>query len=480
MSLFGVILLSSWKDLAIEEANEQGCPVHIALATIEAETGGRNIVGDNGNALGYGQVWPKWHMDAFRYAGGRTGLSVPSDLPSLTALTIGNDHFSMIVTVFVIKKIWEGSGGVWSQFTYSYVGPAIPPSDFKRREAIWNKYQNSNYDSSGSAGFIGPQADVVIPVTNFQIVDGSDKSGSILYGRRYRVIVSSLDGQKALDVSQLRCTFECTKVIQMQPQFSTITIYNLSAQTENTIISEGCRVVLEAGYEGEQYGVVFDGNVVQAIRSKEEATTYILTLVAADSDMWMSYSLSAFSMVKGQNSRSALESCASRATIPTKLGSISSQLSESKLTRGKVFFGLTSDYIRQIASSENGTAYVENGEINIIKAEDIHDGEIIELSPETGLINIPVQSEYGVTIKALLNPRIKINSLLHVDNSLVRNQQYEQGQPIYSLDHDGIYRVIKTKIIGDTRGNDWYTEVETVTQSGILPAMVANGTQSPW
>lgn len=475
-----MILLPDWKSLATEEAKRQGCPVPIVLATVEAETSGNNIVGDNGNALGYGQVWPKWHMDAFNYAGSRTGSSIPSDLTSLRNLVLSSDNFSMIVAVFVIKKIWESSGGSWSKFTYSYVGPAIPLMDFKRRNDIWNKYQNSNYDNTGSAGFIGPQSDVVIPVTNFEVVEGSQKLGDILYGRRYRVIVSTLDGEKALDVSQLRCTFECIKVIQMQPQFSVISIYNLSAGTENTIISEGSRVVLEAGYEGEQYGVIFDGNVVQAIRSKEEATTYVLTLVAADSDMWMNYSLSAFSMVKGQNSRAALENVTSKATIPTYFGSISSSLSESKLTRGKVFFGLTSDYVRQIARSENATAFIIDGKINLIKATDIPEGEIIELSPKTGLIGVPAQNEYGVSIRCLLNPKIKVGSLVNIDNSIVRNQQYEQGQPIYSLDHDGIYRVIKTTVSGDTRGNNWYTEVETVTQSGILPAMVTNGTQFPW
>lgn len=478
MSWFGVIRLSDWRSLATQEANTQGCAIPIVLATIEAETSGQNIAGDNGNALGYGQVWSKWHMDAFNYAGRRLGISVPTDLPSLTTLTLGNDQFSMIVAVYVIKSMWESSKGSWSNFTYSYVGPAIPSSDFKRREVIWNKYQSSG--NIGSAGFIGPQADVVIPSVNFEVIGGSEKKGDILYGRRYRVIVSSLDGETALDVSQLRCTFNCVKVMMVQPQYSTITIYNLSAETENTIISEGCRVVLEAGYEGEQYGVIFDGNVVQDIRSKEDGTTFTLTLVAADADMWMSYSLSAFSMVRGQNSRKALDFCIGRATISTEIGSISDSLSEAKLTRGKVFFGLTSDYVRQIARSENATAYIEDGKINIVKVTDVPDGEIIELSPTSGLIGVPVQSEYGVKIKCLLNPQIKLNTLVHVDNSLVRNQQYEQGQAIYSLDGDGIYRVIKVTKIGDTRGNDWYTEIETVTQAGIIPALVANGTQSSW
>ena len=478
--------MSDWKSLATQEANRQSCSVTIVLATIEAETFGRNITGDNGNAIGYGQVWPSWHMDSFEYAGRQLGIPIPSDLPSLTTLVLGNDQLSMIATVYCIKQFWDSAQGDWPRFTYRYVGPAIPASDFARRKAIWDKYQGSNFDNTGSAGIAAnstqsaQSSDTLSqPTTQYGIIPNSTtKSQDILYGRRYRVIVSSLDGEKALDVSQLRCTFNCVKTMQLEPQFSTIVIYNLSPQSENTIITEGFRVTIEAGYEGSQYGLIFDGDVVQTIRNKEDGTTYTLTLVAADSDRWMSYSTLNFSMVRGQNSRAIVENCASKATIPTELGNISDSLSTSKLTRGKVIFGLTRDYIRQIAQSENATAYIEGGKINIVKADDIPEGEILDLSSESGLIGVPAQADYGVTIKCLLNPRIKIDSLVHVDNSLVRAQQFEQGQQVYALDSDGIYKVIQITYSGDTRGNDWYTEVETVTQAGKLPAMIANGKQS--
>jgi len=126
-----------------------------------------------------------------------------------------------------------------------------------------------------------------IPITQYGIIPNSlTASLDILWGRRCRVIVSSLDGQVALDVSQLRVTFNSVKTMQLEPQFSEIVIYNLSPQSENTIIEEGFRVTIEAGYEGSQYGLVFDGDVVQAIRNKEDGTTYMLTLVAADADRW--------------------------------------------------------------------------------------------------------------------------------------------------------------------------------------------------
>lgn len=467
--------------MAQSRASAQNCPVNIVLATVEAETGGRNITGDNGNALGYGQVWPKWHMESFQSAGKMLGISVPSDLASLKNLVLSNDTFSMTVAVEVIKKYWQSSGGDWPKFTYSYVGPAIPNSDFQRRLAIWNKYNNSNFDYSSSAPEVAAGTSTVtpqVPATNYGVLPDSQKIGSKLYGRKYRVIVSDDSGDKALDVSELKIVFSCEKVMAPQPQYAEATIYNLSVETENKLIKEGYRIVIEAGYDSDQYGLIFDGNVLQVLRSKENGTDYTLTLIAADGDLPLNYSISAFSLLRGQNAREALQKGLATASIPTDLGYAANILSRNTLPRGKASFGLTRDLLLKLAQSVQGTTYIENGKINIITADDYPEGEIVSLDPNSGLIGVPEQTEAGIAIKCLLNPRIKVGSFLHVNNSLIRTSQVKQGQTFYGLDKDGIYRVIKLTHKGDTRGQDWYTECDCITQSGVLPALVANGYQS--
>ena len=71
----------------------------------------------------------------------------------------------------------------------------------------------------------------------------------------------------------------------------------------------------------------------------------------------------------------------------------------------------------------------------------------------------------------MLNPRIRINSLIHVDNKKIENYQYQQGSPVRQLDTEGIYRVIKLTHRGDTRGDEWVTEIEAIGQAGLLPGM---------
>jgi hypothetical protein len=351
--------------------------------------------------------------------------------------------------------------------------------------------------------FLGPYSDVAYPETHFGVVPGSVAYGNKLYGRRYRLIVTnqvtakpsstvlpdtaedqvaSARPEVSLDVSQLHCTFRVVKTQLMAPNLSIITIYNLSPKTENAIIQEGYRVVIEAGYVGSQYGGIFDGNVVQVLRSKENGTDYVLTLVSADSDAFLAYGTANFTLLRGQNHRDIIDHVVSTASVPTEIGRISPNLSDTQLTRGRVFFGSAADILKQVADSQDATFYMEDGRVNIVKPEDLPYDEVIELSPSTGLIGVPVQQDAGATIRMLLNPKVKLGSFVHVDNSLIRTVQQDPaaGQQPYSLDQDGLYRVIKITHLGDSRGPDWYTEVETITQSGKLPALMTSGDKSIW
>lgn len=484
-------------DLAIGEARFQKVEVNIVLATIEAETEFSNILGDSGNAMGFGQVWPAWWMSNFQYAADRMGFSLPSGMDALRQKTTSDDYFSMIVTVKTIKDIWLSSNKDWRKFTLSYVGAGIPQSDYDRRYKIWQKYANgdpataayassggsstsSSYTSSSGGSGATDESAGNYSATNFQVSAGAVQSGSLQYGRRYRIIVSSESGV-ALDVSKLHCVFSVTKTMLMQPNYSEVDIYNLNPETENSIIREGYRIVIEAGYEGENYGMIYDGDVIQAIRDKEEGVTYKLTLRCLDSDRFMSFGFANMSILRGQSSRNLIETITNQASIPSKINNISQDLAEAKLTRGKVVFGLAKDYLRQLAKTENATYYMEDGKVNIVKMTDLPSDEIITLSPTSGLLEVPAQSEFGVNIKCLMNPRIKPLRLIHIDNSVIRQLKVDIGQIVRSLDADGIYRVLTVTYKGDTRGNDWYCECETISQAGgMIPGMLSQPTANPW
>lgn len=328
------------------------------------------------------------------------------------------------------EKFLAGNGTVdelAELFCWKWERPNKSLAHLERRISSANKYLQQFTGVAGPAGVDSANSQtetITVEATNYEVVKGSEKEGDTLFGRRCRITIADEDNN-ALDVSKLRCTFNIVKTIQMEPNVSIIEIYNLAIKTENDIITNGKRVTVEAGYEGTQFGLIFDGDILQCINSREDGTTCKLTIVALDSDRAINFEMADFSIVRGQTQRSIVEHMTNVASNPIQLGSISEQLDDTQLPRGKVFFGKMSDYCRQIAKGNELQFYMDDGTLNLISMKDLPEGEIVDLSPSSGLIGTPEQSDYGVTGKCLLNPQIKLNSMIHIDNSLVRAKQID-------------------------------------------------------
>ena len=296
--------------------------------------------------------------------------------------------------------------------------------------------------------------------------------GNKLYGRKYRLLVFDEVGQ-GIDISDLHFTFDCEKVMGGNGTTSKITVYNLNARTEGYFMDRADRLTLEAGYEG-LFGVIFDGDVIQCIRSKENGTDFKLVFTCKDGDRFANEAFVNMSVSSKQTRRDIIENIASSATVPSKLGDISETYNEGKYIRGKVMFGKAADYIQQIGKINNGSFYMENGSVNLIRLQDGLTESVVKLDSESGLLGTPQQSEIGVNFKALLNPKIRLNTLVNIDNKQIIAREYEDGSAMGKiLDADGVYRVIRLSYIGDNRGNDWHIECEAASQSGAIPQIFA-------
>ncbi|MDF2791602.1 MAG: hydrolase [Neobacillus sp.] len=380
-------------------------------------------------------------------------------------------------TSISLDDFMKGNGSVdelTTAFCSSWERAGVPMMETRQSKA--NEYFSKYTGTSPSSDSANSSSDnITVEATNYQVIADSQKKGDVLFGRRYRITVSDSNGD-GLDVSDLRCTFNITKTIQMEPNSSEITIYNLNAKTENSIMMNGKRVTVEAGYEGTQFGLIFDGDILQTIRERENGTTFKLTIIALDSDRAINFDIANFSLVKGQTARNIVEHIVNKAGNPIDIGSISEKLSGQKLTRGKVLFGKASDYLRQIAKSNELQYYMDDGRLHLISLDELPEGEIIELTPTSGLIGTPEQTDYGISGQCLLNPQIKLNSLIHIDNSTVRAKRIDingsnaapqggtatDGSPITSNVRNTILAEAK-KICDDPRtGYVWGGTGETV------------------
>lgn len=141
---------------------------------------------------------------------------------------------------------------------------------------------------------------------------------------------------------------------------------------------------------------------------------------------------------------------------------------------------MAKDYLEQIAQGSEATLYMNNGQVNLIKATDLPKDTILKLSPSSGLIGQPQQTELGITAKCLLLPQLAVERCVQIDSQYIKERQVSIGTLQTRLDPQGVYKIAKVTYSGDNRGSDWYAEIEAMTQSGYLPALLANSSGNPF
>lgn len=316
---------------------------------------------------------------------------------------------------------------------------------------------------------------------------------NILYGRKYRVLVAD-DKTTALDVSNLRVVFKIEKLPSAVANYAEIKIYNLREETETGIINESTRVIVEAGYDGyytqtingteftyiaNQYGVIFEGEIIQYIREKEDNVDHVLTLVCCDGNSFLSDNIISMTVNAGQNKRQIINTISQKSLIPSEIGRVSPDISSQRLPRGKVIFGEPKKYLRDIARESNGEFFIEDGRIYIQRSTDVPPGQTLVISPTSGLIGTPEQTQEGISFRTLLDPRIKLFTMIKIDNSYIQQIRQQRGQYQLILDQNGQYQAYKITHVGDSRGLEWYTEVEGVGRYGKCPAFLFDQSQAP-
>lgn len=319
------------------------------------------------------------------------------------------------------------------------------------------------------------------------VLTGEISTNPKFWGRKWKIIVTLTDGTVinsdgssssfAFDLSSLRVTGTISDNLVSSYNPAEIVIYNLNRETERLILSQGEKIYIEAGYNNpELYGAIFSGTIYQAKRSKANVTDYILTLRALGSYDILSAGIIGLTARRGSNYRELLDLVASNSNPKLEVNQVPEEWgTENQFSKGVSLVGKTSDVIKGIAESTNSIIRIEDGKINVIQLAE-QPSEAIELNYKTGLVGQPTQNREGVMFQCLLNPKIKLNTWVHINNALISEMDIEYGEMmVQSLDVDGLYRVVERNFSFDTRGNDWYLNCKAISQSGGLPDLLVDG-----
>lgn len=292
----------------------------------------------------------------------------------------------------------------------------------------------------------------------------------------------------ALDLSNLRIRFSIRRGDLKTPNSADIRMYNVSDQTAQRAQKEFERIVLQAGYAG-NYGVIFDGTIKQVRRGRESQTDTYLDITAADGDSAYNFAVMSTSLAAGSTPdghlQAALQAMASRGITMGQ----GMTLSGNKLPRGKVMFGMVRDHLDNLGKTQDMSWSFQDGQLTLIPNTAYLPGEAVVVTSATGMVGLPEQTQNGITVKMLLNPSVKVGRRLQIDNASIQLMRYGLSiddlksnglatQSVY-LDSDGLYRSIVVNHSGDTRGNEWYTDVICLAIDATIPISLIDRPETP-
>lgn len=292
-------------------------------------------------------------------------------------------------------------------------------------------------------------------------------------------VISAVNAQnpnapgEILDLSDLRIDFRVMQGDRETPDHAYIKVYNLSKQIATLIQNEFDRVILSAGYQS-NYGTIFDGTIKQFVRGRESPIDSFLEIRAADSDGLYNFGVCATTVAAGSKAidrvhaiQSEMQRTATQAIADGNVDAL--KAFGGTLPRGKVLWGMGRDLLREEADGRDCSWSIKGGKVNFIPNTGYQAGTVVELNSATGLIGIPETTENGVYARCLINPRLKVGSLVKINQSDINQiiqrspflpfPQYKGVQLVADVSTDGLYKVYVVEHDGDTRGPNWYSSL---------------------
>ena len=327
----------------------------------------------------------------------------------------------------------------------------------------------------------------------------STASNIPLFGRKWdlQVLTDPTQGNQStlLEISAsdwepeaLKIQFEVVQQIS-DAWYAEIAIYNLNVATEQALITQGCEVILSAGYQqGLNYGVIFQGRVFQPLWERENVTDYKITLhcfVGLEYFYGNHVSMS-IGPLATQAQFIANMAQSAHTTFDTSLVD-AAQLSQVPESRASVAFGSVAKYFQQIGR-ENDLAFWCGGQspalgslVNISTASpDVTYAPPLpvgtaykqDANVTYSILGTPRQTTDGVTFRIMLDSRmiLKKNPPVVVQLNMTQIKQIAlyPGNLLAPFELSGNYLVAGVRHTGDSRSNEWVTEVVAVTPNALL------------
>ena len=267
----------------------------------------------------------------------------------------------------------------------------------------------------------------------------------------------------AIEITDLRVTFEIEKLVSGLMNRARFTVYNLKQDSRDRIKEEFDSIIFYAGYGGDNK-LLFKGEVLNVSHMKI-GPDWITEIYAGDGATALQKATINESFEAGTQTESVFNKLLSAMPGITK-GTIDGATECFKKNRSILKTALLSGSVKQFLdelSRNCGFDYSINDEVLDVVSKDkvLEDVLPYKISQRNGMIGSPEASIGRVKVSTLLRPEIKPGRYIEIEAISVKlnlgNGITGRVQPSIV----GKFKVIKLNHVGDTHG-DWITEIEGV------------------
>lgn len=261
-----------------------------------------------------------------------------------------------------------------------------------------------------------------------------------------------------IEIDSGKIRFEVTKSNIAKDNNGKIEIYNLSSDTRKLISESDGIVTISAGYiKNNGLIEIGQGDITKTLINKDK-TEVVTEVYIAEGIKKIKHNPVAISYARNATLGEILSSLSSQTGFSFKQIDTDSAISAQS---GYADIGSLDAVLDNLALKYDFAWSVQNGVITIKGNKSVSRSETLVLSPESGLILNPEsvkkisrklkkikedESIFTNRITALLQPQLEVHDIIEVQSETL----------------NGRFRINKIIHSGDTRGNEWYSNLEVV------------------
>jgi hypothetical protein len=257
-------------------------------------------------------------------------------------------------------------------------------------------------------------------------------------------------------IEKLRMTFKSERHIKKDPNSLELNITNLSRSTLSRIQTRHATVAFAAGYQGSLVQI-FKGTA-KSILPTHSDKDWVTKVVCGDGGTAYSYGRTNQSFPPGAKTTDVLQGVLKQAGVGIgnaiqafQKGGLDAAL--QSFTHGFTASGSAQSDIDTIMRTAGFTWSIQDGELQVLTADNDFQGQVEDITPDTGLVGSPEMGSSDkkggaalLKVKCLLRPQIKPGVAFQVQSEAFPTPRQ--------------FRAEKVTHEGDTWAGDWFTTIE--------------------